>query len=205
MPVFAKEGAIIPLADGEIANSTDNPTSLEIRVYGGADGAFTMVEDNGKIKDALECTRTEFSFEWGEKSIFTISSPKSGEGVPSTREYKVRFVALGEPTEVLLNGENIGFNYDFDTRTVVIDSFEVSEASVAEITVKTDGKLPANEIKNSAEKILLSLREINAKTLAVLHRIIASDFSASAKVSEVFSLDISDVLKNALLEILTEH
>ena len=205
MPIFAKAGAIVPLADGEITNSTDNPSSIEIRVFGGADGAFTMVEDNGKIKDAIEFTRTEFSFAWGEKSVLKISSPKAGESVPTVRNYKIKFVAFGEPMDVLLNGEKLGFTYDFDTRTVTTESFEVKEDSTTEIVVETDGMLPKNEIENSAERLLISIKEVNAKTLAKLHKIVASDFPASAKVAEIFSLDISDVLKNALLEIITEH
>jgi len=205
IPVFAKAGAVIPLADGCLSNSTDNPTTLELRVFGGADGAFTMVEDNGKIKAAIDFTRTEFSFAWGEESVLTIRSPKAGEGVPGKRTYKLSFFAFNLPKRVLVGSTAKEFGYDEKTHTVTVENIEVAENSEVKITVITDGVLPQNEVVNSAEALLLSLKETNANTLAKLHRIIASDAPASAKVAEVFALDVSDTLKNALLEILTEH
>ncbi len=45
MPVFAKEGSIIPLACNN-GNSTDNPSTMNILVYSG-NGEFNLYEDDG--------------------------------------------------------------------------------------------------------------------------------------------------------------
>ena len=50
IPVFAKAGGIVPmqpLSEGDSINSVDNPQHLEIIVFPGADGDFTLMEDSG--------------------------------------------------------------------------------------------------------------------------------------------------------------
>ncbi len=204
-PVFAKAGSIIPLADEENVNSTDNPASLELRVFGGADGSFTMTEDNGAIGEALITTRTEFSLSMGEQPTLTINSPKAGHGVPANRRYCISFVAFKCPQKVTIDGKEVGFTYDSDRRTVMTDKFDVAEDSKVSITLATDSTFPENETANAAEKLLLSLKEASAVTLAKIHRIIGANSPVSTKIAEIFSLDIGDYLKNALLEILTEY
>jgi alpha-glucosidase (family GH31 glycosyl hydrolase) len=44
-PVLAKAGAIVPLVGGEDLNVA-NPAALTVRVFAGADGAFTLYEDD---------------------------------------------------------------------------------------------------------------------------------------------------------------
>ncbi|MCQ2174987.1 MAG: glycoside hydrolase family 31 protein [Bacteroidales bacterium] len=46
-PVFAREGAIFPVAPVMQYSSESKWDELEIRVYGGADGSFTLYEDEG--------------------------------------------------------------------------------------------------------------------------------------------------------------
>lgn len=46
MPVFAREGAIIPLSLDE-GNSCKNPTVLKFKVYRG-NGSFSLYEDDGE-------------------------------------------------------------------------------------------------------------------------------------------------------------
>ena len=92
MPVFAKAGSIVPLAEAD-GSSTENPKALEIRVFGGDNGTFTMIEDNGKSGSALEIARTKFDFSYGESSTLTFT-PNACATVPEVRDYKFSFVAF---------------------------------------------------------------------------------------------------------------
>ena len=46
-PVLAKAGAIVPLDGRETGNDTGNPPVLELNVFAGADGSFSLWEDDG--------------------------------------------------------------------------------------------------------------------------------------------------------------
>ncbi|MBR5011543.1 MAG: alpha-xylosidase, partial [Clostridia bacterium] len=80
MPVFAKAGSILPLAVLDGSNGADNPDSLEICVFGGDNGSFVMVEDNGKAGKELALAKTEFEFEYGKESVLTFT-PKVCDSV----------------------------------------------------------------------------------------------------------------------------
>ena len=55
MPVLAREGAVIPLKDMEIFdNSTDNPENMEVRIFPGKEGSFTLWEDEGDTAEDLD-------------------------------------------------------------------------------------------------------------------------------------------------------
>ena len=48
IPVLAKAGAILPLAELEpYTNSIDNPAALRVKIFAGAAGAFDLYEDDG--------------------------------------------------------------------------------------------------------------------------------------------------------------
>ena len=204
-PLFARAGAILPLAAEDVCGSTDNPTALELRVFGGGDGAFTMVEDNGRIGDALVTARTEYTFTYGEESVLTIRSPKATEEIPAKRTYTVRFVAFGEPTGLSLCGEPLGFVYDAEHRTVVTDAFTLSEQSEAVLTLQGDGQLPKNEIKAAARRILSNLQSYSGLGLERLNNSVNKDVPASVRMQEIYALSDSDTLTGALMELLTEY
>eukprot|EP01062_Namystynia_karyoxenos_P072550 TRINITY_DN6882_c0_g1_i2.p1 TRINITY_DN6882_c0_g1~~TRINITY_DN6882_c0_g1_i2.p1 ORF type:complete len:830 (+),score=310.88 TRINITY_DN6882_c0_g1_i2:89-2491(+) len=51
IPAYARAGAVIPLAPSGLQWSGQLPGgALEVQVYGGADGAFTLVEDDGETR-----------------------------------------------------------------------------------------------------------------------------------------------------------
>lgn len=201
MPVFAKAGAIVPLAASHCG--TDNPDTIELCVFGGADGAFTLVEDNDGIKDALVSARTEYTFTYGENAVLKIASPIC-DCVPKKRTYTARFVAFSEPTELTVCGKPLSFTYDARTRTVTTDSFVVLAGEIAEITVVTDGVLPQNEARENALAILRRTRTMPAMTLDALHRAVCKDAPASARVSEIHDIAANEYLKGALIELITE-
>lgn len=203
-PLFAKAGSVIPLANDGVKNGTDNPNCIELKVFGGADGAFTMVEDNDKTGDKNIVCRTEYTFTYGENAVLTIRSPKATESIPQAREYTVSFVAFERPTEVLLDGAPLDFEYAEKTRTVTVKPFTVNEDTIVTVTVKTSGTLPKNETKETAYELLASMKGLPAMSLEALNRIVNKDTPASARAAEVFAVAANEYLKGALIEILSE-
>lgn len=75
IPVFVRAGAIIPM--GKIMQYTGEKPSdvLEIRIYKGADGLFSLYEDEGDGYNYEKGSHTLIPFKWNEKAqTLTIGS-----------------------------------------------------------------------------------------------------------------------------------
>ena len=201
MPVFVRVGAILPLAADY--RGTELPEAIELCVYGGADGSFTMVEDNDRIGDALVTARTRYAFAYGERSVLTVDAPAS-EILPAARTYTVRFVAFSEPKALTMGGESLDYTYDTLTHTVITAPFTVAAGESAELVLESDGVLPQNEVREHASVILRRTRTFPALTLDALHRIVCKDAPASIRVAEIHDMQANEHLKGALIELVSE-
>ena len=202
-PLFAKAGSILPLANDGVQNSTSNPAHIALRVFGGADGDFTLVEDNGKIKEENVVCRTKYTLAYGEESVLTVHAPVATEDIPKERTYTVEFVAFEKPEAVTVDGAETEFSYDTKTRTVTVAPFTVCENSTVSVTVKTSGNLPENEVKDAAYELLTSVDGLPALQLQALYGIMKKKASAASRAMEVMSVAQNEYLKGALVEILS--
>lgn len=94
IPVFAKEGAIIPMDSQDTKNIWQNPESLDIMIYRGK-GSFTLYEDDGETSNFQNGTFANTVFEveqYGDDIVFTIY-PVTGNVsiVPQERNFRLRF------------------------------------------------------------------------------------------------------------------
>jgi len=111
IPVFAKEGAIIPLSNDE-GNGCGNPKSLELLIYKG-EGGFTLYEDEDDLsaeQGNFVTTRFELTDKDGQ-TVFTINPAKGNLSlIPEEREITANFADLSfTRAEVKCGGENIAF------------------------------------------------------------------------------------------------
>ena len=118
IPVFAKAGGIVPmqpLSEGDSINSVDNPQHLEIIVFPGADGDFTLIAGGDGIKSNKDTKATKgfvsidhrdhLSMAQGRRHIRThgIASPgrrsrsagPENMGFPVPRHYRQRHIRTG--------------------------------------------------------------------------------------------------------------
>lgn len=111
MPVFARAGAILPMArygDNRLINSEN----MEILVFPGADNEFAMYEDAG---DGSEFENGSFSvtkmaLSWGKTARFTIY-PAQGDTslIPKVRTWAIHLRGFHESAkvQVKVNGEKM--------------------------------------------------------------------------------------------------
>jgi alpha-glucosidase (family GH31 glycosyl hydrolase) len=89
IPVYAKAGAIIPLAPRPKWGGIENPTELDIYIFPGADNTFDLYEDDGETTDYQQgkYAITRFSLKDGG---FTVH-PAQGDlsVIPAQRTYRV--------------------------------------------------------------------------------------------------------------------
>ena len=83
MPLFAKAGSILPMANGLQYAAQEPEEPLELRVYPGADGAFTLYEDAGD----------GYGYERGEYTVTQLHWNNASEVLtPARQDWTVRIV-----------------------------------------------------------------------------------------------------------------
>lgn len=120
-PVLAKAGAIVPTACHQTGSSdTGNPQQLEVFVFPGSNGSYTMFEDDG-ISDAFSSGKAYFTdFTYDEQAqSFTISGHGDAACVPQERKYRITFRGFAS---FIPTGDAVtGVSYDPATRSVTAE------------------------------------------------------------------------------------
>lgn len=106
MPVFAKLGAVIPMQAYMDYVGQKKLDSLAFMVYPGADGAFTLYEDEGENLNYRSGSFVLTPLTYQENGKTFIIGAKTGTytGAPAQRAYTVTFVNRGRPATVTING-----------------------------------------------------------------------------------------------------
>jgi alpha-D-xyloside xylohydrolase len=102
MPLFVKAGSIIPMGPFIQHTGETNDESWELRIYGGADGAFDIYEDSG---DGYEYEKGEFawtSITWNDNHNVLEFDEREGSftGMAVARNFKVVKVSAGHGTGI---------------------------------------------------------------------------------------------------------
>lgn len=114
MPIYVRAGAIIPVDPVRqyTAESVDEPTILKI--YSGADGEFTLYDDDGASLDYVQGMGRWTKIRWNDKAKKLTIEPGAPEGfvnVPTQKEFKVELLPEGKTKIVNYNGKkaSVGF------------------------------------------------------------------------------------------------
>lgn len=96
IPVLAKAGAILPFQENYMENANENPKELHIYVYTGADGSFTLYEDDNTTTDYQKgiCAKTCYCWQ-EEEGCFRIHSAQGELSlIPEKRDYIITFCGI---------------------------------------------------------------------------------------------------------------
>ena len=97
LPLYVRAGSILPLGPDE-EWSTEKPADpIELRVYPGADGDFTLYEDENDNYDYEKGVHATIPFHWDDaKRVLTIGARQgSFPGMLESRAFRVVFVGEG--------------------------------------------------------------------------------------------------------------
>ena len=106
IPVFAKAGSIIPNGP-DVNYATERPwDNLVIKVFPGADGRFTLYEDEGDNYNYTKGQYSTIDFVYDRKSGMLTVNDRQGEfpGMLASRKFTVVNGATGNSTEITYNG-----------------------------------------------------------------------------------------------------
>ncbi|MCR4593910.1 MAG: DUF5110 domain-containing protein [Clostridiales bacterium] len=128
IPVFAKEGAVIPLSDDE-GNGCGNPERMTFRVYTG-NSSFTLYEDDGESNNYIngESSKTVFTTDFAvDRFSLSISDGKQIPSIPQKRTYTIVFedIQSVEKADVYING--ILESVKFDGNKLILSDISVED------------------------------------------------------------------------------
>ena len=133
IPVLARAGAIVPhAAEDELLHGSGVPSVVELEVYPGADGDFTLAEDNDDDRWAL--TRITYEDATGEVTVHDTEGHR--DTLPDDRTYLAEVVrtstAPAERAFALLDRAQIGF----DLKARVHDLVRTNEPAEAVLSLQ---------------------------------------------------------------------
>lgn len=145
-PVFAKSGAIIPLANlGEDKNDTSIPQDLEINVFPGANNIYKLYEDDG-VTNAYQEGKyiiTSIDYNYLKNNYTLIIHPFEGDIsiLPEKRNYKIRFrnTRKADEVTVYLNQdiyEDIEYHVEENDFVVSINNIDTTK----QLTINCKGQ-----------------------------------------------------------------
>jgi alpha-glucosidase/alpha-D-xyloside xylohydrolase len=111
MPIYARAGSIIPFdpVRQHMEEEVDGPTTL--KVFAGADGDFTLYEDDGISLGYLQDRGTWTRMTWKDAQRLLTLEPGGPEGavnfLPEDREFRIELLPGGETRVVRYTGSRV--------------------------------------------------------------------------------------------------
>ncbi|MFP4383444.1 MAG: TIM-barrel domain-containing protein [Spirochaetia bacterium] len=168
MPVFASEGAVIPMEPKSAVRAAGNPLELDILIFPGKDGSFDLYEDDGISQkyQSGEFALTPFRVTWQDDFLRVIIGPAEGRVrcIPKYRTYNIVFRGFLEPKNhiVMLDGRElcVAGSYNSSAKEYVLTIPEVISEQKLELFLYADGNgLIQNKIDifNRCRKLLFAM------------------------------------------------
>jgi alpha-glucosidase (family GH31 glycosyl hydrolase) len=110
MPLYVRAGAIIPVDPVRqyTAQPVSEPTTL--RVYGGADGEFTLYADDGISQEYVAGRGTWIKMTWNDRArrlTLDPGAPKGATNVATKRTFRVLMLPAGTSKEISYEGKRV--------------------------------------------------------------------------------------------------
>ena len=191
-----------------LKNGTDNPNDIRLCVGAGADGSYTMYEDDGKSMAYQngQFVTTLYNVSWNNNGtlIVDIEGSKGNQSlIPNERRYEIKIYGVKKSLNdfaIDINGEKSSVLYEFDecisTLTVFMPNVKSAEGSKICISGL---ELSSNDYKHMIFNLLKnSWLEIVTKDVIynVMNSMSKDDF-----INWLKGENYSEVLKDAILEV----
>jgi alpha-D-xyloside xylohydrolase len=111
MPVLVRAGSIVPIGPVEQYAGEKPPNDLEIRVYPGADGDFSLYEDEGTNYNYEKGQRSTIHFHWNDRRRELSIGPRDGQfsGMLQSRQFKIVAVDTSLVHQATYHGTKLAF------------------------------------------------------------------------------------------------
>ena len=113
MPIYIRAGAIVPLDPVRQYTGQEITDPLTLRIYNGADGSYTLYEDDGISLDYLKGDYTLTKIKWDDgKKILTIEplACSDSDTENTERKFLLELIPGGKTKEVTYTGKTLHIN-----------------------------------------------------------------------------------------------
>jgi alpha-D-xyloside xylohydrolase len=107
MPLFVRAGAIVPTGPQIQHTGNDSASPVTLNVYTGADGSFSLYEDDGTSRDYLHGRYSRIPLKWDEGTKTLVIGAREGAGyagMAGQRVVNIRWMKPGSPRTLDLDG-----------------------------------------------------------------------------------------------------
>jgi alpha-D-xyloside xylohydrolase len=112
IPVYVRSGSIIPLGPSVQSTTEGTDAQWELRIYGGADGRFTVYEDDGTTYDYEKGAYATYTITWQDNHRTLEIGQRKGryEGMCKDRALRLVYIngdGQGATKTVMYTGKKI--------------------------------------------------------------------------------------------------
>ena len=113
MPIYVRAGAILPIDPIRQYTGEKTAKPLTLRIYTGANGNFSMYEDDGFTMDYLKGNASVTEFAWDDQARRLTIKPGTQNGSQESQDRKLTVVLLPEGTKHDVVVKNGSGSFDF--------------------------------------------------------------------------------------------
>ena len=120
IPLFVPEGAIIPFGPDLQYSDEKQPENIILYVYQGADGSFTLYEDEGVNYNYEKGKYAQIPFEYNDESKTLKIGKRTGkfDGMLENRTFTVVTVSKDKPQPFNLEAKSVTVHYDGNEQVI---------------------------------------------------------------------------------------
>jgi alpha-D-xyloside xylohydrolase len=107
MPLFVRSGSIIPTGPAIQFTGNNSRSPLTLNIYTGADGSFSLYEDDGVSRQYLHGKYSRIPLSWDEAANTLTIGARAGSypGMAGKRTINVRWMRPGAPRALALDAK----------------------------------------------------------------------------------------------------
>ena len=220
--VFARLGSILPLDARKSGNEIDNPNELDLHVFAGADGSYSLAEDASELADFVEkeWRYTEFLGKAKEKFLdyndkkysyeLNIEAVKNNiADAIKKRKYNIYLHGIKEyySLEISAGKKSISplaISYDDKANALVINLDNISLEQEIKINIVSKYNYNSFEIIENKIFAMLNAAQISYDLKTVLFESIRKleEKGVAFVMSEIYSLCDNEYVRGAIFELL---
>ncbi|XFA99060.1 TIM-barrel domain-containing protein [Candidatus Izemoplasma sp. B36] len=191
IPVFAKEGAIIPLSLDDLSNNPTNPEHLELRIFPG-NNSFDLYEDDGITfdyqKNNFVITKIETKYNNNHLSVMIHKPIGNTNLISESRSYTIKIMGLDYSKEYYFEG--------LERHKISIEIKNVNKVDfISKIMKILENSIIDTEMK---EKVGFIDNRYAPRRGGILNE----DISIKEKIKKIESLKFDEVVKRTIINLL---
>ena len=210
MPVFAKTGAIVPMANyPDHDNRLTNCEDMTVLVFPGASNRFTMYEDSGDGSDYAKgaYATTDMQLLWSEKPVFTIQAAQGDLSlIPQRRTWRIGLRGFRKDAVAVAscNGEKqpCRTKWEQETNTLWL-TVEAAVSDTISVEISGDQLLCDNsDVPERIAHIMLYAHCTSYEKRRMMERINDSARTLQSKYNFLISFMMQGSVGGAIMELL---